>query len=270
MATDIRYAYGAPKEATAAEARRLVEAARVMVLGFKKKGLVKRVGPLLDHPSKMGEWGKKWFQAEDREQPGFPCWPRVTAIEGWMFEVEIGKGCGLLHIALCKYPTEYTAYDGVVIPTHIPPYYIYDGWVETEDAAEKGAEHFMRCHRAVIEIIEKLQEVGFLIKMEDKAGYWPNHSVKNLQAAADKLTDDSGPTWGLQLLNAMLASLPKSKAKGKGKVKKAEKKPKAKKAVSEKTPLFLHERYKTARSAKPLSEAEKEALRNARKGFGGN
>ncbi|MDB6025012.1 MAG: hypothetical protein JWM68_1235 [Verrucomicrobiales bacterium] len=272
MATNIRYGIGAPKEATRDEARKLIDAAYALMLDFQKRGLIQSVGPFLDHPSQMGDKSERPFVTEDRELGGEYC-PRVLAEDGWMFEVTIGKGCEVMTIALCRYPAEYKEWDGFVVPTKFRPYYQFSGWVDTEKAVNYNKKNFLHCHTMVIEILVSLEKLGFVMRMEDQdARYWPERSMEKLEAYAKELRSwNKG--WSLstsELLDVAFGKpFPKKKKKAKATAEPVTK-TKVKKASVSTSPLFLHQRYKAARSAKQLSEAEKEALRKARSNFGGN
>lgn len=97
---------------------------------------------------------------------------------GWMFRVDLGPGCESAELGLCLYPatikvgrrTLRTGCSG----------WGYAGFCKTQYASRHGAAHFLKCHRAVIDLLLVWKRLGAKVKIKDEGGYWPGRQEEKL------------------------------------------------------------------------------------------
>ena len=54
---------------------------------------------------------------------------------------------------------------------------------KTQFANERGLPNFLRAHLTVCAILEKAQEIGFKVEVQDEGGFWTKRDVKALAEA---------------------------------------------------------------------------------------
>jgi len=141
-------------------ARRLVAALRerAVALEFEHVTRVSKVGP--DYP------GIYWRPPGAKRAADF-----LGATEGWVFHATPGDGSESVMMGLCRFAGR-------------------EGWwlesfCKTQYASRHGWEHFLRCHSAVLRLMENAEHFGLAVEVEDEGGLWETGSFavlrKNLE-----------------------------------------------------------------------------------------
>jgi hypothetical protein len=147
------------------QARDVVDVARKLALKFKRKGRVDAVGAIGFEPA-LRRFAREW---RFHRVPGAPksfteeeIWP----VAGWLFFVEVGRGCEPLLLGLCRYDR---------------PGWRLHSFSKTQFAGVHGWEHFQRCHCVVIDLLAALRPLGFKVRINDEGEYWPRRSTAALR-----------------------------------------------------------------------------------------
>jgi len=174
MGLTIHYKLSVKKKISSAAARGLVERAarHAKEIGCAEVGEIIRVEPDFPFTSLFVRAGK----AEDC------CFGDVPARDGWLVDVCPGNGCESVLLALCQYPRE-IPFRGETLATGYTGGWLFHGHCKTQFAAEHGWEHFLRCHKAVVTILEFCQQIGFAMEVTDEGGYWETRSEEKLCSA---------------------------------------------------------------------------------------
>ena len=104
------------------------------------------------------------------------------------FETAPGAGCESANFGLCRYPRH------IEVPDHRRPGEMkriatgLGGWswssfCKTQYASNPqhgGVEHFLRCHLAVIRMLDHAKSLGILQEVSDEGDYWQNRDVRAL------------------------------------------------------------------------------------------
>lgn len=104
----------------------------------------------------------------------------VCLAEGWLFVVNVGRDCEPLRFGLCRYP-DTVMFRGRELRTKLGDGWRYWGFTKTQYASLHGWEHFLRCHRAVIDLLVALRPLGFRVRISDEGDYWPRRSITALR-----------------------------------------------------------------------------------------
>ena len=181
MGLTVHYKLQLPANLTAPAAEQLVRAAHrraaalVRQRGLDKITRVRAANP--DHPFSCQ------FVLEKRGKE--TCGHDVKPDCGWMFSVLPGPGCESAEFGLCRYPatikvgrrTLRTGCGG----------WGYAGSCKTQYASLHGAENFLNCHQAVIELALLWKETGATVKITDEGDYWPGRNEAALRKSLDQL-----------------------------------------------------------------------------------
>ncbi|MBP6507843.1 MAG: hypothetical protein KA257_09795 [Opitutaceae bacterium] len=54
------------------------------------------------------------------------------------------------------------------------------GFCKTQYASLHGPEHFLKCHRAVIDLLQIWTRLGAKLTIKDEGGYWPDRDEQKL------------------------------------------------------------------------------------------
>ncbi len=107
-----------------------------------------------------------------------------------------------LLLGLCRYPAS-VKYRGRDLQTRVGQGWRLAYFCKTQYASLHGWEHFLRCHRTVVELLSFWRTLGIGVRISDDGGYWPRRSEKALRrrlgemnsvvaAAAGALKDSGG------------------------------------------------------------------------------
>lgn len=176
MGLTVQYRLHLPGHLTTAEVFDLARAAhRRATTLVRVRGLV-RVTPL--RPADPASPSCREFVKERR--PRGDILHEVTPRRGWIFEVLPGRDCEPLTFALCRYPATIHV-QGRRVKTHCRGW-TYSGHCKTQYASLHGESHFLRCHRAVIDLLRSWQRLGLDVEISDEGNYWPGRNTTALLA----------------------------------------------------------------------------------------
>lgn len=103
----------------------------------------------------------------------------VPPICGWLFFVHLGLGCESALFGLCLHPP--TIDTGRRKLRTGCTGWGYSGFCKTQYASQHGPENFLKCHRAVIDLLLIWERLGVTVTIKDEGGYWPGrHEAKLL------------------------------------------------------------------------------------------
>ena len=113
----------------------------------------------------VGEW-----MEIGPEYPGAYHWPRgakraaeiLPPVEGWMFHALPGDGAETVRMGLCRFA-------GV-------PGWRLQAFCKTQYASRHGWEHFLKCHRGVVELLWAAERQGIQVKADDEGKLWETGS----------------------------------------------------------------------------------------------
>lgn len=113
------------------------------------------------------------------------CFGHVPANAGWLVEVWPGEGCESAHFGLCQYPRE-APYElrgqRGWVKTEYRRGWLFKGACKTQYAAEHGWEHFLRCHKTIVSLLDLWKQMGVTVEVSDEGEYWKTRSETKLQA----------------------------------------------------------------------------------------
>lgn len=123
------------------------------------------------------------FVSVGREQDC--CFGHVPAKRGWVVEVWPGEGCESAEFGLCQYPrrTQYrmTQFRTRLVPTGFEGGWMFKGSCKTQYAGELGWEHFLKCHRQIISLLDFWRQLGVAVEVTDEGEYWQTRSEEKLR-----------------------------------------------------------------------------------------
>jgi hypothetical protein len=180
MGLMIHYKLAVKENISAAAARELVErvARHAQEIGCAEVGEIIQVEP--DFP-----FTSLFVRAGSEEEC---CFGDVPTTDGWLVSAKPGNGCEGVFLALCQYPRE-ILFRGEMLPTGYTGGWLFQGHCKTQYAAEHGWEHFLRCHKTVVNLLEYCQQIGLRVEVTDEGGYWETRSEEKLRATLEKYDD---------------------------------------------------------------------------------
>ncbi len=172
MGLTINYKLSVPQNLSSAVVREL--AARTALyarkIGCAEVDEVKRVKADTPFTTLLVEFGR---EEEDR-------YDTVPATRGWAVEVWPGKGCESALFGLCQYPRRMPFRAGSV-PTGYKGGWQLRSFCKTQYASEHGWEHFLKCHRQIISLLDFWKQLGVTVEVNDEGEYWPDRSEEKLK-----------------------------------------------------------------------------------------
>ncbi len=161
MGLTIGYTLSGREQLTLTRVRRIVSALRkkAVALDFEHVGKLFKPGP--DHADIY------WKPPGARRLCDL-----VMASEGWVFHATPGEGSDSVMMGLCRFEGR-------------------EGWwlesfCKTQYASRHGWEHFLKCHCAVIQLIEAAEHFGLQVAVEDEGGLWESGSFAVLRKNLDE------------------------------------------------------------------------------------
>ncbi len=119
--------------------------------------------------------------------PRFPDrWVEVKPRAGWCFTVDIGEGCEPALFGLCHYPKQMQLGE-TVLPTRCGHGWRLESFSKTQYASLHGEAHFLKCHRAVIDLLLIWERLGVKVTITDEGNYWPGRNEKKLLAEVGQM-----------------------------------------------------------------------------------
>jgi hypothetical protein len=108
------------------------------------------------------------------------CFGTVPAKRGWVVEVAPGEGCETALFGLCQYPRRIPFRAGS-IPTGFEGGWLLKGFCKTQYAGEHGWEHFLKCHRQIISLLDFWRQLDVMVEVTDEGEYWQTRSEEQLR-----------------------------------------------------------------------------------------
>jgi hypothetical protein len=108
------------------------------------------------------------------------CFGHVPAKRGWVVEVCPGEGCESALFGLCQYPRRIPFRAGS-IATGFEGGWLLKGHCKTQYAGEHGWEHFLKCHRQIISLLDFWRQLGVMVEVTDEGEYWQTRSEEKLR-----------------------------------------------------------------------------------------
>jgi len=109
------------------------------------------------------------------------CYGDAPAKHGWIVSVWPGDGCESAMFGLCQYPRR-IRFRSKSVATGFEGGWLFKGHCKTQYAGEHGAEHFVKCHRQVISILDFWRELGVDVEVKDEGEYWQTRSEEKLRS----------------------------------------------------------------------------------------
>jgi hypothetical protein len=174
-----------------AAARQLVEALRkrALDLPFTEVGeIVELTGSGCDYQKYDGNDPLRWLivqsgQHVEREGAYYRVKPKHVVA----FTTSPGNGCEEANLGLALYPSV------ILLPKQVGEHqrslrtglkgWCWSSFCKTQyssGAQYGGVENFLRCHLAVIRMLDHAKEIGILASVNDEGSYWENRDVKAL------------------------------------------------------------------------------------------
>ncbi len=110
----------------------------------------------------------------------------VHPAAGWCFTVAIGEGCEPATFGLGLYPA-FVADGARRRRTGFGGAWTFGAFCKTQYASCRGAEHLVRCHAAVIDLILLWKNAGATVTISDEAEYWPGRDPRLLLERTESL-----------------------------------------------------------------------------------
>ena len=108
------------------------------------------------------------------------CYDLIPAERGWMIDVLPGEGSESARFGLCQYPRE-VPFRGGSVPTGYTGGWLLTGFCKTQYAAEHGWDHFLKCHRQIISLLDFWKQFGATVEVTDEGEYWETRSEETLR-----------------------------------------------------------------------------------------
>jgi hypothetical protein len=175
----IHFQFAHPGPLRPGQAEALVHTARGRAVRLAARRGLAAVGPVLD--VRTAEVFADAFVMEPGEEVRL-CHD-VPPECGWVFQVQPGPGCETATFGLCHYPVRFRA-GRRRLDTGCGGW----GWSDfckTQYAGRYGPENFLRCHRAVIDLVLLWQRLGCTVRIKDEGDYWPGRDERRLLDACD-------------------------------------------------------------------------------------
>jgi hypothetical protein len=100
---------------------------------------------------------------------------------GWLVHVWPGAGCETATFGLCQYPRR-ISYDRHYVSTGFKGGWRFQSFCKTQYAGKHGWEHFSKCHRQVVSLLDFWRGLGVRVKVNDEGHYWKTRSLEELRA----------------------------------------------------------------------------------------
>ncbi len=108
------------------------------------------------------------------------CFGTVPAKRGWVVVVWPGEGCESAPLGLCQYPRR-TPFRAGSVATGFEGGWLFSGFCKTQYAGEHGWEHFLKCHRQIISLLDFWRQLGVRVEVTDEGEYWETRSEEKLK-----------------------------------------------------------------------------------------
>lgn len=161
MGLTINYKISAQRRLTLAAVRELVAAlrAKAVKIGFAEVGELMEAGP--DFP------GARHFPRGVKTAADM-----LAPLEGWLFCADPGEGSEGVLMGLCRYE-------------NVSGWRL-QGFCKTQYAAQHGWEHFLKCHRRVVELLWAAEDLKLRVHVHDEGELFETGSHARPRRNLDK------------------------------------------------------------------------------------
>ncbi|MBI5772340.1 MAG: hypothetical protein HZA89_01185 [Verrucomicrobia bacterium] len=127
--------------------------------------------------------GNFWYVTLERQGERYV--RALPPLRGWLVEIWPGEGCESAAFGLCQYQQKtpcvtYDAWTGAGCG------WVFRGHCKTQYAHEHGWEHFLRCHKTIISILDFWRRLGVKVEVSDEGGYWETRSEQKLRGMVER------------------------------------------------------------------------------------
>lgn len=186
MGLTIHYKLKSNAESTD-EARRLVEALRefALKLPFKEVGnIVEFKGEDCDFHKADKDDEYRWLKVQSQQyiDGGIHSFAGVIPSRIIAFTTWPGEGCEEANFGLCLYP-ESIEIEGENVSTGLGTGSLWKSFCKTQYASNPecgGVENFLKCHLAVISLLDHAKSMGILESVSDESDYWEKRDLEAL------------------------------------------------------------------------------------------
>ena len=91
-----------------------------------------------------------------------------------------GEGCESARFGLCQYPRRIQVRGGYAT-TSFKGGWLLQSFCKTQFAGNHSWEHFLKCHKQIISLLDFWRGLGVRVKVNDEGGYWKSRSGKELK-----------------------------------------------------------------------------------------
>lgn len=105
----------------------------------------------------------------------------VPPLAGWCFAVAPGADCEPAIFGLGRYPASVTDAHARVRRTRMGRGWSFASSCKTQYAGMHGWKHFLKCHRAVVDLAGLWETAGVEVEITDEGGYWPARDLRALR-----------------------------------------------------------------------------------------
>jgi len=177
MGLTIRYALWVEKRLAGAVVRELVNRTAL----YARKIGCSEVSEVI--PVEADTPGTFWHVQLERQGEHFV--RSIPAKRGWVVDVWPGEGCESALFGLCQYPRS-TPHVPVDVYTGAGSGWVLKGYCKTQYAHEHGWEHFLRCHKTIVSILDFWRQLGATVEVSDEGEYWETRSEAKLRSTLDR------------------------------------------------------------------------------------
>ena len=157
---------------------------RAQALPFAEVGdILDLSGTACDYQRRNSRDQKRWLlvQACGRiERDGYT--HLIVPMRLLAFWTRLGRGSEPANFGLCQYPRTFKDHEGKVQPTGLSGW-SWSSFCKTQYASNPalgGVENFLRCHLAVIALLDYASELGILCHVTDEGGFWEERDSQAL------------------------------------------------------------------------------------------
>jgi len=169
------------------EARGLVEKLRecALKLPFEVGDIVEFKGEEeCDFNSKTNSDEYRWLKIQSQRHIDIERHrsARVTPSHIIAFSTQPGEGCEQANFGLCLYP-ESIEINGKKLPTGFGTGFYWGSFCKTQYASDPacgGVKNFLKCHLAVISLLDYAKSLGILGSASDESHYWEKRDLAAL------------------------------------------------------------------------------------------
>jgi hypothetical protein len=161
MGLTIQYKISTQRRLTLTAVRELVAQLRerAVKIGFAEVGKLMAVGP--DFPG-------AWHTPPDAKTAA----DVLAPLEGWLFYADPGEDSESVQMGLCRYK-------------NVSGWRL-QGFCKTQYAAKHGWEHFLKCHRGVVELLWAAEDLKLRVHVHDEGELFETGSHARLRRKLEK------------------------------------------------------------------------------------